>query len=579
MTDSHDDDLDRTMRDAAHESLGSHQRSIDPIDVESALRATRAPIDNVDARRGGRRRLAAAALAAAAVVALVGALVVVTGENAEELEPTASEPSDVTEVATVPRPTDALATDSSSSAPLATVPETEVFDADGDRLDGFDATGEGSHVDRSAFVEVLRDYLLHRSDILGDSVAERERQLSGGGLRIHTTLDPVAQAAAESARAELPANSQNISTAVVSLDTTSGAVRAMIGTPTGHHESGFVNMAVTPRQTGSAAGLFVIAAGIEAGAQADDLIDARRGCRFPSDTPGDLDFVIESGVAGFVGSIRDVAARNVLCGTARLSQMVGLDVVVDTMYRTASSPYLDPDPDGAGLNRTPLEPLPSLAVGANEMSPLDMASGIQTVANEGIHHAPYFVEYIDDADGNRVYTHRSGGTRELVRDASLETIDVFEGVLTDGTARRHPLRDGRAAFGITGTQPDMTNAWFVGATTELATAVWVGDPEAYTPMVAIPEFEADGHPKVQGGTYPAQIWKAFTDAALAQTPVGDWPDPPAPERADARLVLPGVECLLPDPAAAPSPTNAPQQIPSMQPLTTVDIASAVVACE
>jgi len=577
MTDSHDDDLDRTMRDAAHESLDAHRRSIEHVDIESALHATRAPVRDAADRSRGRRRVVAG-LAAAAVMALVGALVVVTSGTSDEQVSVTPSSSEVEEVPTSLPSASASGTEASTSVPPEEIVlETLAFDVNGDPLVGFEVADDVVDADRSAFTDVLKDYLMYGSDILGESVAERQQQLIAGGLHIHTTLDPDTQAAAESARAELPSNSQNISTAIVSLDTTSGAVRAMIGTPNVQDDGRLVNMTVTPRQTGSAIGSFIIAAAIETGAQADDQIDARRGCWFPTDPPYDGGFVINAGVAGFVGSIRDVAARGVLCGTARLSHIVGLDDVVDTIYRTAASSYLDPD--GSALDRAQLEPYPGLAVGANEMSPLDMASGMQTLANEGVHHDPYFVEYIDDADGNRLYTHRADGTRELERGTSLETIDVLEGVLTYGTGRRHALGDERPAFGITGTQSDNTNAWFVGATTELTTAVWVGDPDAYTPMVAIPEFQADGIPKVQGGTYPAQIWKTFTDTALTGTPTGDWPDPPPPERASARLVLPGVECLLTDPTATPSPTNTPQEIAPAEPITTVDGASVVVPCE
>ena len=115
-----------------------------------------------------------------------------------------------------------------------------------------------------------------------------------------------------------------------------------------------------------------------------------------------------------------------------------------------------------------------------------MASGVQSVANEGLHHEPYYVEYIDDAAGNRTYTHFSPGTRVFDREPMLETIDILKGVLDRGTGRRYPLSHDRPAFGKTGTQQDNTNAWFVGGTKQLATAVWVGDPDAYTPMVGIP---------------------------------------------------------------------------------------------
>jgi membrane peptidoglycan carboxypeptidase len=81
----------------------------------------------------------------------------------------------------------------------------------------------------------------------------------------------------------------------------------------------------------------------------------------------------------------------------------------------------------------------------------------------------------------------------------------------------------------------------VGATKDLATAVWVGDPDAYTEMVGIQGFE---FPKIQGGTYPARIWKNYMDAAHFGLAARDWQAPAPPERPNARLVLPGTECTV-----------------------------------
>jgi membrane peptidoglycan carboxypeptidase len=120
-------------------------------------------------------------------------------------------------------------------------------------------------------------------------------------------------------------------------------------------------------------------------------------------------------------------------------------------------------------------------------------------------------------------------------------------VLTKGTARRALADFPFPAAGKTGTQQDNTNSWFVGYTPELSTAVWVGDPDGYTPMVRenVPEFyELDGVDAVQGGTYPARIWRAFQEPALTAMAASDWfPAPRAPRRA-ARLFLPGEECVF-----------------------------------
>ncbi len=78
---------------------------------------------------------------------------------------------------------------------------------------------------------------------------------------------------------------------------------------------------------------------------------------------------------------------------------------------------------------------------------------MQTIANEGVHNEPYYVERIDKG-GRRIYTHDDVGTRVLDRGVALTEVDVLKGVLQHGTGDDHPLADGRPAAGKTGTQHD-----------------------------------------------------------------------------------------------------------------------------
>jgi len=105
--------------------------------------------------------------------------------------------------------------------------------------------------------------------------------------------------------------------------------------------------------------------------------------------------------------------------------------------------------------------------------------------------------------------------------------------------------------------------------------VWVGDPDAYTPMVNVPEFVGVG--KVQGATYPARIWGALMEPAIAPLPVEDWPAPAPPARKPVRLYLPGNECLAKLvsgvlPTGGPTTTTAttlpPDAPPEGEPTTT-----------
>ncbi len=441
-------------------------------------------------------------------------------------------------------------------------------------------------ITRTHFSEEVKSFLLNRSNILGDTYEERYYRLFRGGLKIYTTLDPVVQAAAEAAKAaQLPANSAGVEAAVVTLDSMNGAVRAMVGGKPFAAGRNELNLALSTRQTGSSIKIFVLAAAVQAGVQNDDLLDGTLPCVLPNPDDPDNPFVIGEGVSRALGPVEEMTWYSINCAFSRLALMTGLDRVVDTTYRMASSSYLYLGQSSA--EREPIRPYASFATGANEMSPLDMAAGAQTLANGGVHSEPYFVQRIEGPSGV-IYEHQDVNTQVLTPDAAARTTSILEGVLVSGTARRSAL-DGRVAAGKTGTQDNNTNAWFVGFTPELTTAVWVGHPDRYLPMNDIPEFSAVGVPRVQGGTFPAAIWKATMDVALRGLPPSTFPVPSPNPRAGARLVLPGVDCpvattTLPpepetpiepeDPLASTTTTRAPRTtttiaIPESSPLTTV----------
>lgn len=395
---------------------------------------------------------------------------------------------------------------------------------------------------RTYFTEMVRDYLLNKSDLLGDSYAERFTTLYRGGITIYTTLDSSAQAKAEDAAKTLPVNKTGVQTAMVSLDTATGAVRAIVGGPgfvAGRTE---VNLALRRRQTGSASKIFVLTAALEAGVKAGDLIDGTLPCVLPNPGKPEEPFKITQGVSHPVARLDEQTYLSINCAYARLAQIVGLNRVVNTTYRLASSMYLTRD-------NYKIQPYPSFSTGANELSPMDMASGAQTIANGGLHLEPYFIEKIEipnPAAPNGVEVvapERAVPTQVISKEIADEQVDILKKTLTVGTARRSPLANKRQSAGKTGTQDENTNAWFVGFTKQLTTAVWVGDPKAYTPMVRIPEFVSDGVVRVTGNTYPVRIWKAFMDAAHEGLPNVVWDAPLPPQRNQMRLYLPGVDCI------------------------------------
>ncbi|MSV60852.1 MAG: hypothetical protein F2901_05720, partial [Actinobacteria bacterium] len=230
-------------------------------------------------------------------------------------------------------------------------------------------------VERTYFSETVKDYLLNRSDILGATYQERYNALFRGGLKIYTTLNNSYQKAAEKAAAEkLPANKQGIQSAVLSLDTATGGVRAMVGGPGFVPGQSEVNMTLRRRQTGSSIKLFILAAALQAGAEGIDLIDGTLPCTLPNPGKPEEPFEVTKGVSRPLGSLEEMTWYSINCAYSRLSQIVGLNRVVDTTYRMTQSMYLNRETYS-------IQPYASFATGANEMSPFDMASGAQTIAN------------------------------------------------------------------------------------------------------------------------------------------------------------------------------------------------------
>ena len=345
----------------------------------------------------------------------------------------------------------------------------------------------------------LRDYLLDPSDVLGDACQERYNQLLRGGLRIHTPLTQPPVPCRTGAQRTPRGPAVRCRDRVARLD--ERRHRAMV--------SGRAFVPTDVRSTwrsapvaGSSVKLFILAAAVQAGAQANDVLDGTRPCILPNPGNEAEPFEITDAVNRGVVTLQEHTTASMNCAFGRLSQIVGLHRVVDTIYRMAQSPYLYRDQPRS--ERLPIEPFASLATGANEMAPIDMASGVQALANEGLHHDPSYVEFIDGPDGERVYTHLDPGSQVLDRNAALATVEILKGpIYGGGTGRRATFDDRRPAFGKTGTQENNTNAWFVGGTKQLSTAVWVGNPDAYTPIRGIPEFVAAGYGRnVQGGHFP-----------------------------------------------------------------------------
>ena len=178
--------------------------------------------------------------------------------------------------------------------------------------------------------------------------------------------------------------------------------------------------------------------------------------------------------------------------------------------------------------KEPLETNPATALGAMDtgVSPLDMASAYATFAGRGIYRAPYSVERIDRVsygESEGVYDHRLLGQRVISGNEAAAVTDVLQGVVESGTASRfHDLDSelGHPSAGKTGTTDEFVDAWYVGYTPRLSTAVWVGYPDGNRSMTGI-----HGLSEVNGETLPLDLWSLYMQRATSEDPVIDFSAP------------------------------------------------------
>jgi penicillin-binding protein 1A len=388
-----------------------------------------------------------------------------------------------------------------------------------------------------------------RAQYFTDWVDEQVRGLVGEpteDLFVETTLDLPIQVSAEQAlRAGLAgARGQEIQQgALVALDG-EGRVRAYVG-GADYEDSQFDRAAMARRQAGSAFKPFVYLTALERGRTPDTpAVDEaiRIGSWEPKNYTGE-----------FLGPItlQTALAQSVNTVSARLANEVGTGNVAATARRL-------------GI-RSPIQLDPSMALGAVEVSPLEMAQAYAPFSNGGYLSPAWAIERVRTAGGKVLYDRsvaRPARTPVIASPALPQMNQMLRQVLVSGTGTRARV-PGYDLAGKTGTTSDYRDAWFVGYTGGFVAAVWVGRDDN-TPMR-----------RVTGGGAPAAIWQAFMARALprlraepipgglpspeaGEDPIGDLlqaPEAmPAPEDPAARPAAP----VAPPAASPPQPSAAPR---------------------
>ena len=382
---------------------------------------------------------------------------------------------------------------------------------------------------RDYFLEEVKKVLL-ADERLGETPTERYNAVFKGGLTVKTTLDPRLQMLAREAVATaMPKTGLDhvdprtgepgrFTAALVSVEPATGAVRA-IHSGEDFQQSQYRLATQGLRQPGSSFKPIVLAAALENGYSPNDTINGASPCTLrPKDSPllvEDWDVENYEGSRGGTGTLAAATAKSLNCAYARLVLLLGPDKVVELAAKL-------------GITSNP-EPVPSITLGAEEVHPIDMASAFGTFANDGLHHDPYFVEEVSGPDGKVIIKHDDPGEQAISNQTARQMNQVLQGVVTGGTGTRARL-PGRQVAGKTGTAQNWEDAWFVGYTPQLSTAVWMGSPLGKVSMRNV------GGTRVTGGSFPAAIWKAFMAPALGDAPAIAFEKPgPSPKGKYLRL--------------------------------------------
>jgi penicillin-binding protein 1A len=314
-----------------------------------------------------------------------------------------------------------------------------------------------------------------------------------GGLRVHTTLNRSLQLAAEkAARSRLP-SPRDPDVAIVSLEPKTGRILAMVGGKDFRRDQ-FNLAAQGRRQPGSAFKPFVLVTALEQGVPPDRVFAAAPYSVKVRDGTWNVQNYENAATAPSV-TLRAATEWSVNAVYARLIMGVGPGNVVKTASKMGITSPLDPDPAIA---------LGGLRVG---VSPLEMASAYGTLATGGIRVKPQAVIDVTDDTGRVVYEPKTDSRRALSPAVAATASDMLHDVVEHGTGTVARMA-GRWSAGKTGTTQSYRDAWFVGWSGDVVTAVWVGYAKGQVPMLNVYGI------KVTGGSYPAIIWNGYMSHAV-----------------------------------------------------------------
>lgn len=379
----------------------------------------------------------------------------------------------------------------SSMVELGEITEAQANQAEAEQLDLKPREAQTA----SSTAPYFRDYVgSEAAKLLGMSEEELEME----GLSVYTTLDPGMQQAAELAVAKGMEGAGGLETGLVSIDPRTGYIKAMVG-GVNYRNNQFNHALATTRQPGSSFKPIMYLTALSEKSMTELTVFNSTPTLFHYDNNRKTYQPRNFGdkYLGEINMRQAIAASDNIYAVNTVMK-IGTEKVIEMARKMGIT--------------SPLADVPSLALGASPVSPLEMAGAFSVIGNEGVKMPVTAILKITDAHGNVLYEAPKAQGEQVVSPAAAYVLTrLMEGVFeTGGTGNRVASIIKRPVAGKTGTTD--TDAWMVGFTPELATAVWVG-------------YDKGRDITTTEGRRAAPIFAEYTEKALENVPPKIFPIP------------------------------------------------------
>jgi membrane peptidoglycan carboxypeptidase len=381
-----------------------------------------------------------------------------------------------------------------------------------------------------------------------------------GGLSVYTTLDLKAQVTAREVMYDpsgyLP-DPGNPDAALVSIEPETGHIKAMVGSRDRASQFNLVTQA--QRQPGSAFKPFALVAALEEGIDPHTkFVSEKKVYKVDAGTGKPEAWKVKNydGIERGTITLKEAlwwSDNTVFTDLVMNADGMGLEggpaAVVDVAERCGITADFGPR-----LH-------PSVVLGTQEVSPLDMATAYATIANEGRRVEPTVISKVVSSEGQEgqkvLYEApaKPEGRRVIDPKIAREATEIMIGDVTEGIAKDASLGD-RPVAGKTGTSESFFDAWFIGYTPQLLTGIWMGYAEGGQTLEYDLEYARELH-GLYGGITPAEIWKTYMEQVLKREPIEQFEgvDVPVDGRRDGATTDGTVTDASPPPLYEPATRN------------------------